>query len=152
MKLAEALILRADAQKRLEQLKQRLYRNAKVQEGDEPGENPAELLAEFERVTEEFKALVRRINRTNAATVFEADITLSDALAERDNLKLKHQVYRDMAVSATVTQDRYTKSEIKFKSTVDIPALQKQADETARTGRELDTRIQQANWVTDLMD
>ena len=36
MKLAEALFLRADYQKRLDQLKQRLLRNARVQEGADP--------------------------------------------------------------------------------------------------------------------
>ncbi|MEP7188497.1 MAG: hypothetical protein ABI901_04800, partial [Roseiflexaceae bacterium] len=36
MKVAEALILRADYQKRFEQLKQRLQQNARVQEGDTP--------------------------------------------------------------------------------------------------------------------
>ena len=36
MKLAEALILRADCQKRIAQLKGRLLVNAKVQEGDAP--------------------------------------------------------------------------------------------------------------------
>jgi hypothetical protein len=36
MKLAEALILRADNKKRFEQLRQRLMNNAKVQEGDKP--------------------------------------------------------------------------------------------------------------------
>ena len=40
MRLAEALILRADYQRRLEQLKQRLIRNAKVQAGDAPNEDP----------------------------------------------------------------------------------------------------------------
>ncbi len=34
MKLAEALILRADYQKRIEELRLRLRMNAKVQEGD----------------------------------------------------------------------------------------------------------------------
>ena len=34
MKLAEALMLRADCQKRIAQLKARLLTNAKVQEGD----------------------------------------------------------------------------------------------------------------------
>ena len=53
MKLAEALILRADYQKRLEQLKQRLVRNAKVQEGDSPAENPPTLIEELERTTAE---------------------------------------------------------------------------------------------------
>ena len=40
MKLAEALIERADLQRRLEQLKQRLNQNAQYQEGEEPAEEP----------------------------------------------------------------------------------------------------------------
>ncbi|MEM8557071.1 MAG: hypothetical protein AAGG50_04525, partial [Bacteroidota bacterium] len=38
MKLAEALILRADLQKRLAQLRQRVMQNVKTQEGDAPAE------------------------------------------------------------------------------------------------------------------
>lgn len=68
MKLAEALILRADCQKRIEQLKQRLIRNAKVQEGDQPAEEPEKLLEELERIAGDVLLLIRRINRTNAAT------------------------------------------------------------------------------------
>ena len=41
MKLAEALILRADIQKRIEQLRSRLTDNAKEQEGEKPGEGRA---------------------------------------------------------------------------------------------------------------
>ena len=48
MKLAEALILRADIQKRIEQLKSRLADNAKVQEGEKPSEEPKALLAELD--------------------------------------------------------------------------------------------------------
>jgi len=46
MKLAEALILRADCQKRLAQLQQRLARSAVIQEGEAPPENPQVLIAE----------------------------------------------------------------------------------------------------------
>jgi hypothetical protein len=49
MKVAEALAHRADLQRRLEQLKQRLVKNARVQEGDLPAEVPGELQTEFER-------------------------------------------------------------------------------------------------------
>ena len=48
MKVAEALALRADLQRRLEQLKQRLVKNARVQEGDQPAELPDQLQTEFE--------------------------------------------------------------------------------------------------------
>lgn len=44
MRLATALSERADLQRRLEQLKERLTQNARVQEGDTPSEDPKELL------------------------------------------------------------------------------------------------------------
>lgn len=44
MKLAEALIQRADIQKRIASLKDRITRMAQVQEGDEPVEAPEKLI------------------------------------------------------------------------------------------------------------
>ena len=44
MKLAEALSIRKDLQKRIEQLKSRLENTVKVQEGEQPAENPEDLL------------------------------------------------------------------------------------------------------------
>src|SRR5438876_6943000 len=93
MKLAEALILRADCQKRIAQLKSRLLVNAKVQEGDAPAETPQELIAELGRVSNELLDLIKRINRTNAATAFAGGGTISDALAERDVLALQRTAY-----------------------------------------------------------
>lgn len=151
MKLAEALILRSDGQKRLEQLKQRLIRAAKVQEGDKPPEDPADLLAEVDRLARELQALIQRINRTNASAKLGTG-TLADALAERDVLKLRRAIVVDVATAAVVQQDRYSKSEVRFKSTVDVGALQKEADDLARRHRELDTRIQEANWLVDLVE
>ena len=48
MKLAEALQERADLNRRIQQLQQRLTNNALVQEGETPAEDPAELLAELD--------------------------------------------------------------------------------------------------------
>lgn len=152
MKLAEALILRADHQKRIEQLRQRLLRNAKVQEGDEPAENPGDLRSEFERVSNELERLIQRINRTNARSSLDGQTTISDALANRDVLALQHALYRDLAQAATVTQERHTRSEVKFRSTVNIADIQKRADELAQQYRELDMRIQEGNWRTDLAE
>lgn len=152
MKLAEALVLRADNQRRLEQLKQRLIRNAKVQEGDNPAENPVELVEEINRVAHEVMLLVQRINRTNATTTLDDGMHISDALAARDTLALRQSVYRELAQTASVVQDRFTRSEIKFRSTVDIAEVQKEADRLANEYRALDSRIQQHNWITDLME
>ena len=152
MKLAEALILRADCQKRFEQLKQRVVRSAKVQEGDEPPENPRELLAELERLAAELADLIKRVNRTNAATQYQPGKTLADALAERDVLVLRREAYSGLAQAASVTQDRYSKSEVKFKSTVNVPEIQRQVDALAKAYRETDARIQEINWQTELSE
>lgn len=152
MKLAEALILRADYQKRIDQLKQRLLRNAKVQEDDEPAENPTNLLEELRHLSRDLLRLIQRINATNAVTKLEGEQTISDAIAHRDLLRLRHSIYRDLAQAAVVTQDRYTKSEVKFKSTVNVSEVQKRADELAKEHRDLDARIQESNWRTEMIE
>lgn len=152
MKLAEALVLRADLQRRIAELRQRLLLNARVQEGDRPAEDPQMLIGELERMAEELTRLVQRINRTNAATVLEPGFTLSDALAVRDSLQLRHTAYRDLAQRATITQDRYSRSEVKFQSAVNVAEIQERADRMAQAHRELDTRLQAANWLTDLIE
>jgi hypothetical protein len=151
MKVAEALALRADLQKRLEQLKQRLLKNARIQEGDTPGENPTELQSELEDSAKELTLLIQRINRTNSAVRF-GDRMLADALAERDVLKIRYNVYRELATAASTAQTRATRSEVKFISTVSVAAIQRKADDLAKQYRELDTRIQEADWMTTLLD
>jgi len=150
MKLAEALVLRADKKKRIEQLKQRILRNAKVQEGQQPAEDPESLITEVEEISEELVVLIQRINKTNSNTQFKKGISLSDAITTRDILVLKNSIYRDLAQAATVTQDIRTKSEVKFKGTVKVSQIQERADQIAKTHRELDTKIQELNWKTDL--
>ena len=152
MKLAEALILRADYQKRMNELEFRLRRSARVQEGDKPAEDPQMLLAELEQVADELERLIQNINRTNSANELAAGMTVTDALATRDLLRARQEIYRDLASAATGAFSRVTRSEIKFRSTVDVAEIQKRADELAVAHRELDTRIQEANWRLELME
>ena len=152
MKLAEALVLRADSQKRLEQLKFRLIRSAKVQEGDEPAENPQRLLAELEEVAQQLADLIRRINRTNSDSKLPDGATVSDALATRDVLLKRRSVYAELANAAAIGQERYSRSEVKFKSTVNVSEIQGDVDKLSREYRELDSRLQEANWVIELVE
>ena len=152
MKLAEALILRADSQKRISQLKSRLSMNVKVQEGDAPAETPQDLIAELNRLAIELLDLIKRINRTNSATAIAGTTTISDALAERDVLAVQRAVYLDVANAAAISHDRYSKSEVKYVSTINVAEMQKRADELAKNYRDLDTRIQELNWQTELVD
>lgn len=151
MKLAEALGRRADNQKRIEQLKARLLRNAKVQEGEQPAEDPETLVAEYETLTASLVRLILQINLTNAASQVLGK-SMTEALATRDVLKLRHAMYRDLAQAATITQSVTTRSEVRFKGTVSVAAVQRKADDTAKELRELDARIQETNWLVDLME
>jgi hypothetical protein len=152
MILSEALMQRADLQRRLEQIKARLLRNVRVQEGEKPAEDVAELMAEFEREVTALTALVQRINRTNSATVFDGALTLADAIAVRDGLRKRFAVYNELAATAVFRQDRYTRSEVRFVMAIDVAAVQAQADQFAREARELDTRIQATNWKVELVE
>jgi hypothetical protein len=152
MKLAEALVLRADLQKRLAQMRTRLNQSALVQEGEQPPENPAELLAELEQMLVQLRDLMSRINRTNLQASLPDGTTLTDALARRDVLSLQHSIISGLADTASIRVERYGRSEIRRLATVDVAALRRQADELARQRRELDTLIQATNWSTDLLE
>ena len=89
MKLAEALVLRSDTKKRLEQLRARLVANSLVQEGEMPPEDPQGLLLELEQMIADFERLIVSINRTNSSVGITGVGTLTEALAKRDALDLK---------------------------------------------------------------
>ena len=91
MKLAEALMERAELQKKVAQLKERLSSNARVQEGEEPTENPGQLLKALDASIAALEEMIIRINRTNSATRVDAENTFADLLARRDVLKQKHK-------------------------------------------------------------
>jgi hypothetical protein len=150
MKLAEALILRADYQKRMEQLRNRLSVAAKVQEGETPPHDPAAMMREYEQVSHDLAELVRKVNAANANEKFDGQRSLADALAERDELARHQAMLRGVINSASESQPRYSKSEIRMVATVDIGKLQKQADELAKQHRELDTKIQEKNWQLNI--
>jgi hypothetical protein len=150
MKLAEALNIRSDMNRRLQELRERILRNAKYQEGDSPSEDPTALISEYELLNNSYMDLVIRINQTNNTIALSNGKDMVYALAQREVLKQKHSTYRALAAEATPKQDRYSKKEIKFLSAVDVRDIQLKADGMAKDLRELDSLVQQANWNNDL--
>ncbi|EIJ68614.1 hypothetical protein E5Q53_06755 [Haemophilus parahaemolyticus] len=150
MKLAEALIERADSQRRVEQLKQRLNQNAQYQEGEEPAESPEALLAEYRQVATKLEQLIVKINLANNRIQLESGQLMVEALAKRDRLKAEHNTLINLADAATQTFDRYSRSEIKTLAAIDVKNIRKQIDEIAKQHRQLDTQIQQANWLSEI--
>ena len=157
MKLAEALLLRADRNRSLEQLKQRVQVSARYQEGEEPPEDARELVSMASTVLDELEGLIRNINLTNSGTVMADGRTVTDALAERDVLRLRYSVLKVSADAASGAQQqvgymRATRSELKLMSDLDVKNLRQQASDIARRVRELDARIQEVNWTTELQE
>lgn len=152
MKLAEALIERADLQRRLDEIQSRIENNVIFQEGDKPSEDPTELLSQFDNIMTRIEELIMKINVTNNDTILENGSTMVAALAKRDILKRKQKAYREFATSATPGANRYSSSEIKFVSAIDVTDIQKKADKIAKQYREVDSLIQQENWLTDLKE
>lgn len=150
MKLAEALILRSYIQRKIQELRFRIRNVVKIQEGEEAAENPSDLFRELNDALEQFESLVQKINRTNSVTEYEQGMTITDALARREKLQLKRSVLSDVIDTASIRYDRSSRTEIKFITTVEISTLQKQMDELAKEHRQLDTRIQELNWTTEL--
>jgi hypothetical protein len=132
-------------------LKKRLARSVRIQEGEAPAENPAELLAEVDRLFARLLTLVGAVNRTNAKAEFDGTRTISDAIAERDVTGKRRDLLAAVAETASTRQDRYSKSEVKFIAAVPVSELQKQIDRLSKEYRELDTKLQELNWRTDLV-
>ena len=151
MKIAEALILRADIQKRIAQLRTRLNNNAKVQENEEPAENPELLLTELENLILQLNDLIVKINRTNTLSKVDG-ISLVELIAKKDTLSQKVGILREFIEIASQKVDLYSTTEIKVFSTVNVSEQQKKLDKLSKEIRETDTKLQQANWTIDLVE
>jgi hypothetical protein len=145
MKLAEALLLRGDMQKKLASLRERITRNGLVQEGSEPLEDPNKLLTEAAAVIGDLEKLVTDINAANLANKLPDGRTLTAAIAHRDSLIQRHALLQ-AAIGATQKEpDRYSVREIKWIAAVDVSKLQKQSEDLAKQVRELNGMIQETN-------
>ena len=151
MKIAEALILRADIQKRIAQLKTRLNNNAKVQEHEEPTENPQLLLTELDSLISQLNDLIIKINKTNTLSKTDG-ISLVELIAKKDPPSQKAGILREFIEIASQKINLYSTTEIKVFSTINVPAQQKQLDKLSKEIRETDTQLQQANWTIDLIE
>ena len=150
MKLAEALLLRADIQKKLASLQSRLQKYVIVQEGERPAEDPKELLRQVEVMAGELRQLIFAINKANLHHAVRTGQTLTEALAQRDTLILRHSILQSVVDACAKPPDRYGVKEIRWVLTVDVAGLQKHADDLAKQIRDLNAAIQEAGWQVEL--
>lgn len=151
MRLAEALILRADLHKSVDDIKSRIINNSVIQEGTQPAEDPNTLIEELYAKLDQHEKLVVDINATNLIVKTETGITLSDAIQRRDTLNRQYQALNALSSNANTKVSRYSKTEILNVATVDIPSIQKQLEDLIQERRIVEVQIQAANWTNSLI-
>ena len=151
MKLAEALQERSDINKRISELRRRLENCLLVQEGEEPAEDPLDLLNELDSSTERLETLVASINETNCNTVVNG-MSLTEIIARKDALSLRHSAYKELVYTAGNNTYRARGTEIKVKAVIKASELQKTVDKLAKEIRQLDNLLQESNWKTELAE
>lgn len=151
MKLAEALSIRKDLSRKTELIKSRLLSNVRLQQGDKPAEDPEGLFKEMDSCLVQLQSLIARINKTNMNTVSEGR-TLTEMMAEKEVLGKRIEILRAVFDKGNETQDRYSRTEIKMVTVIDIKALNRQIEKLSEQLRKLDIKIQGLNFLTDLME
>ncbi|MGN0446120.1 MAG: DIP1984 family protein [Acutalibacteraceae bacterium] len=151
MKLAEALQERADLNRRISELTDRISCCVLVQEGEEPPEDPEELFHELDADIAQLGQLIASINRTNSATVVDGK-SLTEIIAEKDALNCQLDSYRSILSTASADVYRARETEIKILKTVDVRSLRRKTDAISKQIRLLDNTLQRANWTYDLIE
>ena len=148
MKLAEGLLLRADLLKKIEHLQNRIKPVLIVSDDKQPQEDPIVLLAQLRKAIQDLELIIVRINKTNNETIVEGEGLLYEALDKRDTLKMLSEKLRNIRQAAQI----YNTGETNLKATISIKNLQIEMDQTGRAFREIDSKIQEINWLTELKD
>ena len=148
MKLAEALLLRSDLMKKIEHIQNRIRPVLIVSDDKKPQEDPTKLIAELRTAIQDLEILVIRINKTNNEINIKGEGSLMEALVKRDSLKMLSEKLRNIRYAAQIDNS----GDANLKTTIDIKKLQTEMDQTGRAFREIDSKIQELNWLTELKD
>lgn len=155
MKIAEALQERAALEEKIRHVTGRAHGSARFAEGEEPSEDAAELIAEVRQYITQRSRLVSRINHTNAQAEVTPGVTITGAIAERERLSAEIKLLRNIATEAVPGRDPYgrgrRRTELAEKTSLPVKELYAEADRLSAQHRELDVKIQQANWSTELL-
>lgn len=151
MKLAEALQERADINRNVEQLKNRLNNNVLMQEGEKTAENPETLKQDLDACINRLGYLMARINQTNCETKIDGQ-TLTELIAKKDAFLLKLRIYKEIVNTGSQTSYRARNTEIKIKPAISVIDWQTEIDKMAKELRLLDNQLQATNWNTDLIE
>ena len=108
-------------------------------------------MKELDACLVQLEELIWRINATNMQTKNGDGVTLTQLMARKDVLTMRVATLRNIFETASAGQDRYSRSEIKTVTVVDVKAIGKQVDDCSARLRQLDMEIQALNFQTELI-
>ena len=91
------------------------------------------------------------VHRNTVARALEREDNEYLLTVEKEALLNKRNTLANLAEQASYRQDRYSKTEIESIATINVREIQKEVDKLSKEYRELDTKIQGLNWLTDLI-
>lgn len=144
MKLSEALVEKSYLSTKLNDLKDRLLVNGKVQEGDTSPENVTDLFAELNHIINQLEDISKKIVKTNNKS------NLSVKLIEKEMMEKKINILKFTIDNCQVKSDRYSRTEIKMVTTFDLKKTREIMEDLIKKKRALDMSIQETNWKTEL--
>lgn len=151
MKLAEALQIRADLQKRLAQIPVRLRNNSTMQEGTVPAEDPETILREMDSLSRQLEQITTDINLTNSSVKDAEGETMTALISRRDALRRRVEYMRNFLNAASEVTMRRQSTDIRILPTVNVTEFRKRLDRLSKELRELEMRIQSLNWTSELI-
>ena len=108
-------------------------------------------MKELDACLTQLEDLIWRINATNMKTTNAQGVTLTQLMARKDVLTMRVGNLRSIFDTASAGQDRYSRSEIKTVTVVNVKAIGKKVDECSAQLRQLDMEIQALNFQTELV-
>lgn len=155
MKLGEALTVRARQAQKLHNLLGRIKANAISQEDAQPSEEPNALIDEYLAISGTHENLVALIQESNANTMVSFNgelLSLTALLQHREAMTRERNVLGIAAAAGSLSRDafRFTHSELKYVSRVNVPELRIREDAMTEMIRKIDARIQSVNWDTEI--
>lgn len=157
MKLAEALLEKKALAGRISDLQNRYTSAALIEDGESPEEDSATLLASLGGALKRWEELTVQINQTNnAITVGDTGLTMMQALARRDIIKMQQSAYSTISQtlrSRNRNRNLYGENtpKVVVADGVNVQYFIKLVDDLGKEYRVLDTAIQAANWANDLV-
>ncbi|MCL2045344.1 MAG: DIP1984 family protein [Oscillospiraceae bacterium] len=152
MLLAEALLKKAVLKKELDALEQRMSESARIPHDEEPVDDYTLLLIIYREKESELFDMNLRILATNNITEIREGETISQAIIKRDGLKRVVSMYSKL-LNAAIGSNRgyYGSRDVKYIRVIDMDKVRSDMDSAAQQYRELDVKLQQLNWNTELI-